>query len=91
MGENHLTYFKIENFKRFDSFEMENIGQYNLVVGDNNVGKTSVLEGLLFDEKNFGALIWGFIHILIKRKRIKLSNEKGSAINTCPKIKYAQL
>ncbi len=49
MGENHLTYFKIENFKRFDSFEMENLGQFNLLVGDNNVGKTSVLEGLCFD------------------------------------------
>ena len=50
MGENHLTYFKIENFKRFDSFEMENIGQFNLIVGDNNVGKTSVLEGLSFND-----------------------------------------
>ncbi|TAE30634.1 MAG: ATPase [Cytophagales bacterium] len=46
----HLTYFKIENFKRFDSFEMSNLGQFNLIVGDNNVGKTSVLEALLFDE-----------------------------------------
>ncbi len=50
MEKQHLTYFKIENFKRFDSFEMNNLGQFNLIVGDNNVGKTSVLEGLLFDE-----------------------------------------
>ena len=57
MGENHLTYFKIENFKRFDSFEMENLGQFNLLVGDNNVGKTSVLEGLLFDEKTYEWLV----------------------------------
>lgn len=56
MSENHLTYFKIENFKRFDSFEMENLGQYNLLVGDNNVGKTSVLEGLLFDEDRINFL-----------------------------------
>ncbi len=46
----HLTYFKVENFKRFESFEMDDIGQFNLIVGDNNVGKTSVLEALLFDE-----------------------------------------
>ena len=51
MDSNHLTYFKIENFKRFDSFEISNIGQFNLLVGDNNVGKTSVLEALLFDEE----------------------------------------
>lgn len=74
MGENHLTYFKIENFKRFDSFEMENLGQYNLLVGDNNVGKTSVLEALCFDEKYLGRLVWGFINIFIKRKMINLSN-----------------
>ena len=73
MGENHLTYFKIENFKRFDSFEMENLGQYNLLVGDNNVGKTSVLEGLCFDE-NLGNLVWGFINIFIKRKMLNVSN-----------------
>lgn len=44
----HLTYFGVENFKRFEKFEMENIGQFNLMWGDNNVGKTSVLEALLF-------------------------------------------
>lgn len=49
MEKQHLTYFKIENFKRFDSFEMSNLGQFNLIVGDNNVGKTSVLEALCFD------------------------------------------
>jgi AAA15 family ATPase/GTPase len=49
MNEKHLTYFKVENFKRFESFEMNNIGQFNLILGDNNVGKTSVLEALLFD------------------------------------------
>jgi AAA15 family ATPase/GTPase len=49
MNEKHLTYFKVENFKRFESFEMNDIGQFNLILGDNNVGKTSVLEALLFD------------------------------------------
>ncbi len=44
----HLTYFGVENFKRFEKFEMDNIGQFNLMWGDNNVGKTSVLEALLF-------------------------------------------
>lgn len=47
----HLTSFTVENFKRFEHFEMNNIGQFNLIVGDNNVGKTSVLEALLIDEE----------------------------------------
>jgi Predicted ATPases len=46
MSSQHLTYFKVENFKRFDSLELTDIGQFNLVVGDNNVGKTSLLEAL---------------------------------------------
>ena len=50
MNNNHLTYFKIENFKKFDSLEVTDIGQFNLIVGDNNVGKTCFLEALLFDE-----------------------------------------
>jgi AAA15 family ATPase/GTPase len=47
---NHLRYFKIENFKKFDSLEVNDIGQFNLIVGDNNVGKTCLLEALLFDK-----------------------------------------
>jgi AAA15 family ATPase/GTPase len=47
---NHLTYFKVENFKKFDSLEVNDIGQFNLIVGDNNSGKTCLLEALLFDE-----------------------------------------
>jgi AAA15 family ATPase/GTPase len=52
----HLTYFKVENFKRFESFEMNDLGQFNLIVGDNNVGKTSLLEALLFDRDNWSLL-----------------------------------
>lgn len=46
-----MTYFKVENFKKFDSLEVNDIGQFNLIVGDNNVGKTCLLEALLFDEE----------------------------------------
>ena len=52
MENNHLTYFKVENFKKFDSLEVNDIGQFNLIVGDNNVGKTCLLEALLFDDYN---------------------------------------
>jgi AAA15 family ATPase/GTPase len=48
MPAKHLTYFKVENFKKFESLELQNIGQFNLVTGDNNVGKTSLLEALTF-------------------------------------------
>lgn len=51
MHNKHITHFKVENFKRFEQFEMDNIGQFNLIMGDNNVGKTTVLEALLVDEE----------------------------------------
>ena len=50
MENNHLTYFSIKNFKKFEFLEVNDIGQFNLIVGDNNVGKTCLLEALLFDE-----------------------------------------
>ncbi len=48
-NNNHFLKFRVENFKRFDEFELDNLGQFNLIVGDNNVGKSSVLEALMFD------------------------------------------
>jgi AAA15 family ATPase/GTPase len=57
METKHLSYFKVENFKRFDSLEVNDIGQFNLIVGDNNAGKTSLLEALLFDDENYDQLI----------------------------------
>lgn len=45
----HITNFSISNFKKFEYIEMKNIGQFNIIVGDNNVGKTSLIEALLFD------------------------------------------
>ena len=73
----HISYFKVENFKRFESFEMKNIGQFNLIVGDNNVGKTTVLEALLFDENPnkflwnlFGALLWRNIHVQVTLSKV---------------------
>lgn len=46
----HIKNFRIENFKRFQNFELSNIGQFNIVTGDNNIGKTTLLEALSFDE-----------------------------------------
>ncbi len=69
MENQHLTYFKVENFKKFDSLEVKDIGQFNLIVGDNNVGKTCLLEALLFDE-NPQQLLINFWIALKKRGMI---------------------
>lgn len=38
--------FKIENYRRFKSFNLSKLGRVNLLVGENNSGKTSVLEAV---------------------------------------------
>ena len=37
---------KIENFRGFEKFEIDGFKQVNLFVGENNCGKTSLLEAL---------------------------------------------
>ncbi|MFT5646955.1 MAG: AAA15 family ATPase/GTPase, partial [Aureispira sp.] len=56
--EKHIVDLTIGNFKRFADFEVKNLGQFNLIVGDNNTGKTSFLEALAFDnEENIFEII----------------------------------
>ena len=74
MENNHLTYFKVENFKKFKSLEVSDIGQFNLIVGDNNVGKTCLLEALLFDE-DAGHLLDNF-YIALTKRGLKFQIEK---------------
>lgn len=39
---------EIKNFRRLKQVKVSNLGFFNLIVGDNNVGKTTFLEALLF-------------------------------------------
>ncbi len=66
---------KICNFRRFKEITLSNVGQFNLIVGDNNTGKTSLLEALLFKtnkKEHFQNLV--FAHISRKNIR-KIQND----------------
>ncbi|MBD2328138.1 AAA family ATPase [Alkalinema sp. FACHB-956] len=41
-----LKSLKVENFRSFKSFELTQLGRINLLVGENNSGKTSILEAI---------------------------------------------
>lgn len=41
-----LKTIKIDNFRGFQSFELQQLGRVNLLVGKNNSGKTSILEAI---------------------------------------------
>jgi len=74
---NHLKKITIRNFRQFNKITLEELGQFNLIVGDNNVGKTSILEALLFTsnkELYFKNLAFAYI----ERKNIpQIVNDKS--------------
>lgn len=57
-SKDHISSLKVENFKKFNLVELNDIGHFNLIVGDNNVGKTSLLESLLVDKKPMRSLAY---------------------------------
>jgi AAA15 family ATPase/GTPase len=63
----HIKNITIENFKCFDYLSVDNFSKYNIILGDNNVGKTSFLEILLFEE-NSAQTIHNFQSIVHFRK-----------------------
>jgi AAA15 family ATPase/GTPase len=63
----HITDFTLKNFKIFNEIRLQNLGQINIFLGDNNSGKTSLLHGLLFSDdvqfllfNLFNSLAWKY-------------------------------
>ncbi len=46
-NEKHLTSLSIQNYRSLDGLQIERLGQVNLIVGPNNIGKSSLLEATL--------------------------------------------
>ena len=42
----HFKRINIRNFRGFDDITLEDVGQFNILLGANNVGKTSILEAI---------------------------------------------
>lgn len=65
-----LKSLEIKNFRCFESFRLEQLGQVNLLVGSNNSGKTSILEALhLFFYRDYLATL------------CKIMKDRGEYIN----------
>lgn len=76
---NHLTYFEIKNFKKFKSLEIKDLGQFNLITGDNNVGKTTLLEALLVDDSDDKSI--EFLHRTLCNKNFHLHPQRVHSKN----------
>jgi predicted ATPase len=70
-----LRSLRIENFRCFQTFELQQLGKLNLLVGTNNSGKTSILEAvqLLNSQSNSESLR----EVMIGRGEYILSDERG--------------
>lgn len=74
MQQDHLQSFQVHGFKRFTSLNINDIGQFNLIVGDNNSGKTTLLEALLAD-KDSEKFLRGLSDIVHHVKKLDNLNE----------------
>jgi hypothetical protein len=72
-----LRSLRIENFRCFQMFELQQLGKLNLLVGTNNSGKTSILEAvqLLTSQSNLESLR----EVMIGRGEYILSDERGGS------------
>ena len=73
-----LRSLKIENFRCFPTFELQQLGNLNLLVGTNNSGKTSILEAiqLLTSQSNLETLR----EVMIGRGEYILNDERGDSL-----------
>lgn len=51
------THFRIQNFRGFKDLELKDLARVNLIGGKNNVGKTSLMEGIFAYNGNYQALL----------------------------------
>lgn len=72
-----LPSFEVKGFRAFKDLRIERLGRVNLVVGKNNVGKTSLLEALqLYAEQGYPPRIW---ELLSERDQVTRSRAFRSA------------
>jgi energy-coupling factor transporter ATP-binding protein EcfA2 len=63
-----LKSLKIENFRGFQTFDLQQLGRINLLVGENSSGKTSVLEAIEFLCSRANLEVFEAIHeVLVSR------------------------
>ena len=62
MNERHLPSLSIRNYRRLDGLDIDRLGHVNLIVGPNNIGKSSLLEAvLLWGTRRHFLTIWDIL------------------------------
>ncbi len=67
-----LSDFEVSNFRGFRQLKLSRLGRVNLIVGKNNVGKTSLLEALsLYAQRGSPSFIWDMLEARNESSRIR--------------------
>jgi len=76
MSVQHIKEITINNFKCFKKFELNQISRVNLIGGQNNVGKTALLEAIeLLENSNKSFDLLSQIHKMLKRRQADSKQE----------------
>ncbi len=90
MGNLFLNSLEIHNFRGFKHLQIERLRRVNLIVGKNNIGKSSLLEALeLYAHNGDPALIWKFLQARDESKQYsRLRRESSKPENMLLDLKY---
>jgi hypothetical protein len=81
-----LTSLEISGFRAFSSLRIPRLGSVNLIVGKNNVGKSSVLEALQLYASNGSLSVLGRILESRDEGQIRRSRPDGQILQILPRI-----
>lgn len=74
-GVSVLTEIQVTGFKKFDKFKIDNLGRINLILGNNNVGKTSLLEAIF--ALSCGNNLEPFYNIIAMKQKNNIQDPMG--------------
>jgi len=85
-----LKSLEIENFRGFKHIDINRLGRVNLIVGKNNVGKSSLLEALaIYARKGAPSLLWDLLEARNESSRLRAINRNPQDVqNKVLEIKY---
>lgn len=89
MGKLLLDSLEIQNFRGFCDLQIGRLGRVNLIVGKNNIGKSSLLEALeLYARRGFPALIWQFLRTRNELRETSAARSEENLDDLLTSLKY---
>ncbi len=89
MGKFLLDSLEIQNFRGFRHLQIEKLGRVNLIVGQNNLGKSSLLEALeLYARRGAPNVIWQFLRARKELRETTFPRREDDIDDLLESLKY---